>query len=125
MWYKCMLIAYKVWASIDVYSRSDYIIWSIDHKWMVEEYKTLMSAIDQYMESQFAEQLKVYRDKEAARKEKDRLARAREQQRVRELSEDADERRASGEWSLSDDPDDVALKAHALFEWLSDNKITA
>ena len=86
-----------------------------------EDYKILMSAIDQYMESQFAEQLKVYRDKDAAKKEKDRLARVREQQRVKQLSDDADERRVNGEWSLTDNPDDEALKAHALFDWLVDN----
>lgn len=86
-----------------------------------EDYKIIMSAIDQYMESQFAEQLKVFRDKEAARKERDRLARVREQQRVRQLSDEADERRVNGEWSLTDNPDDEALKAHALFDWLVDN----
>lgn len=86
-----------------------------------EDYKTLISAIDQYMESQFPEQLKVFRDKEAARKEKERLARVREQQRIRQLEDEAEERRADGEWSLTDDPDEMALKAHALFDWLSDN----
>lgn len=86
-----------------------------------EDYKTILGAIDQYMESQFAEQLKVYRDKDAARKEKERLSRVREQQRVRQLSDEADERRVNGEWSLTDNPDDEALKAHALFDWLVDN----
>jgi|LakMenEpi03Aug12_release.lakeMendotaPanAssembly.Ray.scaffolds.fasta_scaffold133777_3 phage shock protein A len=86
-----------------------------------EDYKTIMSAIEQYMESQFAEQLKIYRDKEAVRKEKDRLSRIREQQRIQGLSDDAEERRANGEWDLTNDPDDEALKAHALFNWLVDN----
>ena len=86
-----------------------------------EDYKTIMSAIEQYMESQFAEQLKIYRDKEAARKEKDRLSRIREQQRIQGLSDDAEERRANGEWDLTNDPDDEALKAQALFNWLVDN----
>lgn len=86
-----------------------------------EDYKTIMSAIEQYMETQFAEQLKIYRDKEAARKEKDRLSRIREQQRIQGLSDDAEERRANGEWDLTNDPDDEALKAHALFNWLVDN----
>lgn len=86
-----------------------------------EDYKIIISAIDQYMENQFPEQLKVFRDKEAARKEKDRLARVREQQRVAQLSDEANERRVNGEWNLSDNPDDEGLKAHALFEWLVDN----
>ena len=86
-----------------------------------EDYKTIMSAIEQYMESQFAEQLKIYRDKEAVKKEKDRLSRIREQQRIQGLSDDAEERRANGEWDLTNDPDDEALKAHALFNWLVDN----
>lgn len=86
-----------------------------------EDYKTLISAIDQYMESQFPEQLKVFRDKEAARKEKERLSRVREQQRIRQLEAQAEERRADDEWSLTDDPDEMALKAHALFDWLFDN----
>jgi hypothetical protein len=86
-----------------------------------EDYKTIISAIEQYMESQFPEQLKIYRDKEALRKEKDRLSRIREQQRIQGLNDEAQERRVNGEWNLTDDPDDVALKAHALFNWLVDN----
>jgi len=86
-----------------------------------EDYKTIISAIEQYMESQFPEQLKIYRDQEAARKEKDRLSRIREQQRIQGLNDEAQERRVNGEWNLTDDPDDVALKAHALFNWLVDN----
>jgi hypothetical protein len=86
-----------------------------------EDYKTIISAIEQYMESQFPEQLKIYRDQEAARKEKDRLSRIREQQRIQGLNDEAQERRVNGEWNLTDDPDDVALKAHALFNWLMDN----
>jgi hypothetical protein len=86
-----------------------------------EDYKTIISVIEQYMESQFPEQLKIYRDKEALRKEKDRLSRIREQQRIQGLNDEAQERRVNGEWNLTDDPDDVALKAHALFNWLVDN----
>jgi hypothetical protein len=86
-----------------------------------EDYKTIISAIEQYMESQFPEQLKIYRDKEALRKEKDRLSRIREQQRIQGLNDEAQERRVNGEWNLTDDPDEVGLKAHALFEWLVDN----
>jgi hypothetical protein len=86
-----------------------------------EDYKTIISAVEQYMESQFPEQLKIYRDKEALRKEKDRLSRIREQQRIQGLNNEAQERRVNGEWNLTDDPDDEALKAHALFEWLVDN----
>lgn len=86
-----------------------------------EDYKTIISAIEQYMESQFPEQLKIYRDKEALRKEKDRLSRIREQQRIQGLNNEAQERRVNGEWNLTDDPDDEALKAHALFNWLVDN----
>jgi hypothetical protein len=86
-----------------------------------EDYKTIISAIEQYMESQFPEQLKIYRDKEALRKEKDRLSRIREQQRIQGLNNEAQERRVNGEWNLTDDPDEVGLKAHALFEWLVDN----
>jgi hypothetical protein len=37
------------------------------------------------------------------------------------LNDEAQERRVNGEWNLTDDPDDVALKAHALFNWLMDN----
>jgi hypothetical protein len=86
-----------------------------------EDYKTIISAVEQYMESQYPEQLKIYRDKETARKEKDRLTRIREQQRIQGLNAEAQERRVNGEWNLTDDPDDEALKAHALFKWLVDN----
>jgi len=71
---------------------------------------------------EFADQLKIYNDKEAARKEKDRLEKLREQQRVQSLRDDAQDRRDENEWALDGNTPDEGLKAHALLEYLVDNE---
>jgi hypothetical protein len=81
----------------------------------------ILSNITGYLNQEFAEQLKIYTDKELARKEKDRLERLREQQRIQGLMDDAQERRTENEWELDDYTPEVGLKAHALLEFLVDN----
>jgi hypothetical protein len=86
-----------------------------------EKLKEILTKIDSYLSSEFGAQLKIYTDKEAAKKEKERLDRLREQQRIRALENDAQERRIENEWALNADCPDEGLKAHALLDYLVEN----
>jgi hypothetical protein len=87
-----------------------------------EKLNEILSKIDSYLSTEFAEQLKIYTDKELAKKEKDRLQRLREQQRVQAMRNEAQERREEGEWTLDGDCPDEGLKAHALLKYLVSNQ---
>lgn len=78
----------------------------------------LDSAISQYMETQFPEQLKIFRDVELARKEKERLNQLRIKRERDGRIEEAEERRIENEWQLGPDCPEEGLKAHALFNYL-------
>jgi hypothetical protein len=90
--------------------------------WILDsnEYKTIQNNIVTYMNSEFAEQVKIWSDKELARKEKERLERIRQAQILRQKELDAEERRTNDEWALGPDCPDEGLKAHALLDWLVD-----
>ena len=82
----------------------------------------ILNNVTGYLQQEFADQLKIYNDKEEARKEKDRLQKLREQQRVQSLRDDAQDRRDENEWALDGNTPDEGLKAHALLEYLVDNE---
>ena len=82
----------------------------------------ILNNVTGYLQQEFADQLKIYNDKEAARKEKDRLEKLREQQRVQSLRNDAQDRRDENEWALDGNTPDEGLKAYALLEYLVDNE---
>jgi len=82
----------------------------------------ILNNVTGYLQQEFTDQLKIYNDKEAARKEKDRLEKLREQQRVQSLRNDAQDRRDENEWALDGNTPDEGLKAHALLEYLVDNE---
>ena len=86
-----------------------------------EKYDEIMSNIDSYLEQEYSEQLKIYRDKELAKKERERLDRLRVQAVLREREEAAEERRTEGEWELGPNCPDEGLKAHALLNQLVDD----
>ena len=83
--------------------------------------KEILDTIDTYMGKEYAEQIKIYADKEAAKKEKERLERLRIQRELQNKRNEAEERRLDGEWELGPDCPDEGLKAHALLRWLVDN----
>jgi len=92
-------------------------------KWIApgEKFDVIVAAIDKYLESEYSEQLKIWRDKELAQKEKKRLEKLRIQRVLREREEEAQERRVEGEWTLDGSCPDEGLKAHALLNFLVDN----
>jgi hypothetical protein len=86
-----------------------------------DELKKVNDGITNYMEAEYAEQLKIWRDKESARKEKDRLEKLRIQNILNQQRADAQERRENGEWDLGPDCPEEGLKAHALLRYLENN----
>ena len=89
--------------------------------WNSNKLKEILDAIDTYIGKEYAEQIKIYSDKEAAKNEKERLERLRIQRELQNKRNEAEERRLDGEWELGPDCPDEGLKAHALLRWLVDN----
>jgi hypothetical protein len=83
--------------------------------------KELITSIDDYLNSEYTGQIKIYSDKELAKKERERLESLRLQRILEQRREEAQERREEGEWSLGPDCPEEGLKAHALLEFLVDS----
>jgi hypothetical protein len=87
-----------------------------------EQLNKLDKAVENYLSTEFAEQLKIYTDLELARKEKERLRKLEINRILNQRREEAQDRRLDGEWDLNNpDIDEVGLKANALLEYLVDN----
>lgn len=85
------------------------------------EYRKISDAINSYLEEEYAAQLKVYRDQEAAKKERERQEKLRIKKIQHERREESQERRQNNEWDLGPNCPDEGLAAHALLEYLVDN----
>lgn len=85
------------------------------------KYNEIINQITEYMNSEYSEQIKIFNDKEEAKKEKKRQEALRLARILNERREEADDRRIDNEWALGPDCPEEGLKAHALLEWLSDN----
>lgn len=83
-----------------------------------ENLTKIMDSMNEYLESEFGAQLKIWRDKEAAKKERERLEKLRVQRILHQREEEAQERRLESEWALGPDCPEEGLKAHALLNWL-------
>jgi len=83
--------------------------------------KEILSSVDDYLNTEYAEQIKIYSDKEAVKKEKERLERLRIQRILEGRRDEANDRRLDNEWELGPDCPDEGLKAHALLDWLDSN----
>lgn len=77
----------------------------------------ILSSVDEYIKSTYPEQVKIFTDKELARKERERLERVRLAQVLRQREAQAQERREEGEWDLPD-TNETGLKANALLRYL-------
>jgi hypothetical protein len=81
---------------------------------------TILESINDYINSEFKEQVTIFQNKEEAVKEKrrqERLLRERELQAERDA---ADERRMNNEWALGPDTPEVGLRAHAVLNFLNE-----
>ena len=104
-----------------VYNAKDETITNLKEILGEGNYNKLNSSIQSYLEEQYGEQLKIWRDKEAAKKERERLERLRQQRVLDQRTEESEERRLENEWELGPDCPEEGLKAHALLEFLVDN----
>ena len=83
-----------------------------------EEFKKILKSINEYMGVEYAGQLKIYSDEKEKKKEQERLRKL-EAQRIKNAKlAEADDRRTEGEWDLTNEIDDIGLKAWALFQYL-------
>jgi hypothetical protein len=105
----------------NVYDAKDDKINDFEEIFGKEIYNKLNLSIQNYLEEEYAEQLKIWRDKEAAKKEKEISNRLRQQRILDQRTEEAQDRRLDNEWELGPDCPEEGLKAHALLDWLSDN----
>ena len=96
---------------------------TVNNGWIIGTNKLneILSSVDEYVNDQYPEQVKIFKDKELARKEIERLERERQAQILRQREDEAQERRIENEWALGPDCPDEGLRAHALLEFLSDN----
>lgn len=82
--------------------------------------EAILNSINQYINAAYPEQVKLFSDKVAAKREKERLERIRQERILQEKRELAEERRVDNEWELGPDCPEVGLKAHALLKYLVD-----
>lgn len=104
-----------------VYDAKDETITNLKEIFGEENYSNLNSSIQTYLEEQYGEQLKIWRDKDAAKKERERIERLRQQRVLDQRTEESEERRLENEWELNPECPEEGLKAHALLEFLVDN----
>jgi hypothetical protein len=104
----------KFFDATDEYVKSGWIFGT-------DQMNKLDAAIEKYLSTEFSEQLKIYTDRELAKKEQERLRKLEIQRILNRRRQEAQDRRLDGEWDLTDDIDDVGLKAYALLEFLVDN----
>lgn len=86
-----------------------------------DKFQEIIGSVDKFLQEVYPEQLKIYADAIAAKKEKERLEALRIQQEMRAKLDDAQDRRESGVWSGDFNyMEEMGFKAHALLKWLDD-----
>lgn len=105
----------KFFDATDEYVKSGWI-------YGTEQFNNLDKAVDGYLSTEFAEQIKIFTDEELAKKEKEKLRKIETQRILNQKRASAEERRLEGEWDLNNsDIDEEGLKAHALLNFLVDS----
>ena len=85
------------------------------------EYDEIQSAVDKYINTNYQREINIFKDKEAAKVERERLRKVAERRRVAQLRIAADQRKEEDSWNLEDEPDQEGLYANAVFEVMVDN----
>lgn len=85
------------------------------------EYDEIQSAIDKYINTNYQREINIFKDKEAAKVERERLRKVAERRRVAQLRADAEERKLNDSWNLENEPDQEGEYANAVFEIMVDN----
>jgi hypothetical protein len=88
-----------------------------------DKFDEIITNVDRFLQEVYPEQLKIFADKIAAKKEKERLEQLRIQQELREKLDEAQDRRESGEWDGDlNEISDEGVRAYALLQWLNENE---
>ena len=86
-----------------------------------DKFNNIIDDVDKFLQEVYPEQLKIFADKIAVKKEKERLEQLRIQQELRAKLDDAQDRRESGEWDGDlDDISEEGVRAYALLQWLDE-----
>lgn len=85
------------------------------------EYDEIQNAIDKYINTNYQREINIFKDKEAAKVERERLRKVAERRRVAQLRAEADERKEEDSWNLENEPDQEGIYANAVFEVMVDN----
>ena len=85
------------------------------------EYDEIQNAINKYVNDNFQREINIFKDKEAAKLERERLRKVAERRRVAQLRAEADERKEEDSWNLENEPDQEGEYANAVFEIMVDN----
>ena len=85
------------------------------------EYDEIQSAVDKYINTNYQREINIFKDKEAAKVERERLRKVAERRRVAQLRIAADQRKEEDSWNLEGEPDQEGLYANAVFEVMVDN----
>jgi hypothetical protein len=116
--YKIALLK-KFDGDISFWDAKDDRVMNVESIFGEKKYNEIMSSVDQFLGEVYPEQVKLYADKVAAKKEKERLERLRIERETREKREQAQDRREEGEWSGAyENMDDEGLKANALLNYI-------
>lgn len=116
--YKVALLK-KFDGDISFWDAKDDRIINVESIFGEKKYNEIMSSVDQFLGEVYPEQVKLYADKVAAKKEKERLERLRIERETREKREQAQDRREEGEWSGTyENMDDEGLRANALLNYI-------
>jgi len=84
------------------------------------EYDEIQNAIDKYINTNYQREINIFKDKEAAKVERERLRKVAERRRIAQLRADADERKLDDSWNLENEPDQEGVYANAVFEVMVD-----
>lgn len=87
-----------------------------------EKLENILSRVMSYLSTTYADQIKIWSDKVAAEKERERLNREREQNRRAAIIRQQEERRENNEFDLEDCDDcELVYRVNALFNYLVSN----
>ena len=80
----------------------------------------IQMVIDEYIQTNFKREIEIFKDKEKARLERERIRKQREAERRARRLADAQSRKENDEWNIDGDLDEQGEKANAVFEVLQD-----
>ena len=85
-----------------------------------EQWNKMNGAIQDYIQSKFKREIEIFKDKEAARLEMERIRREQQAERTRQKLQNQRERKENDEWNLDNNPDEMGIHANAVFNILDE-----